>query len=84
MKITGLLVDYMIEMDPSYRNYVVMEKGKRVIYVVILRAIYGMLEASLLFYKKIRGDLEKIKFVFNPFKIRLKHKILFIIKFEDI
>ena len=76
MKITGLLVDYMIELDPSYRNYVVMEKGKRVIYVVILRAIYGMLEASLLFYKKIRGDLEKIKFVFNPYDPCVANKMI--------
>ena len=76
MKITGLLVDYMIEIDPSYRDYIVMENGKRVIYVVILRAIYGMLEASLLFYKKIRGDLEKVGFVFNPYDPCVANKMV--------
>src|SRR5210317_1889419 len=67
MKITGLLVDYMIELDPTYRDFVVRENGRRVIYVVILRAIYGMLEASLLWYKKLRADLETQGFKFNPY-----------------
>ena len=51
MKITGLLVDMLIELDPRYWDYVVKENGKRVIYVRVLRAIYGMLEASMLWYK---------------------------------
>ena len=57
MKITGSLVDMMIKIDPTYRDYVVMENGKRVIYVQVLRAIYGMLEAGMLWYKKLRADL---------------------------
>ena len=28
MKITGLVVDYLIELDPNYRKYVVMERGQ--------------------------------------------------------
>ena len=67
MKITGLLVDMLIKLDPRYRDYVVKENGKRVIYVRVLRAIYGMLEASMLWYKKLRGDLEAIGFEFNPY-----------------
>ena len=68
MKITGLVVNYLLELDPNYRKFVVMERGRRVIYVVILRAIYGATVSSLLWYKKLRGDLEKEgKFVFNPY-----------------
>ena len=76
MKITGLLVDYMIQLDPEYRKYVVYENGKRVIYVVILRAIYGMLEASLLWYKKLRGDLEAYGFEFNPYDPCIANKMV--------
>ena len=76
MKITGLLVDMMIRLDPSYRNYVVMENGKRVIYVRVLRAIYGMLEASMLWYKKLRGDLEAEGFEFNPYDGCVANKIV--------
>ena len=32
-----------------------------------LKAIYGMLHSSLLFYKKWRGDLEGAGFVVNPY-----------------
>ena len=76
MKITGLLVDYMIQLNPMYRDYVVYENGRRVIYVVILRAIYGMLEASLLWYKKLRGDLENYGFVFNPYDPCIANKMV--------
>ena len=51
MKIIGSLVDMMIKIYPTYRNFVVMENGKRVIYVQVLRAICGMLEAGILWYK---------------------------------
>ena len=67
MKITGILVRYMTELDPRYRDYVVYENGKKVIYVVVLRAIYGMLVAGLLFYKKLKKDLEAIDFKFNSY-----------------
>ena len=68
MKITGVLVDILIKVAPNeYTGSVVMEKGQKVIYVKILRAIYGMLESALVWYKKFRKDLESIRFVFNPY-----------------
>ena len=45
----------------------VFENGKILIYVAVLRAIYGMIVAFLLFYKKFCGDLENIGFEFNPY-----------------
>ena len=39
----------------------------KVIYLEILRVIYGMLEASILWYKKFRKDLESVGFKFNPY-----------------
>ena len=42
MKITGVLVDLMVEMAPEiYGPYVVYEKGKKVIYVQVLRPYTG-------------------------------------------
>ena len=61
--ITGVLVDMLLELgSDTYRKYVVFENGKKVIYVVVLREIYVMLVAALLFYKKFRVDLENIGF----------------------
>ena len=68
MKITGVLVDYLIEIAPEvYGPYVVYQNGKKVLYVQVLKALYGMLVASLLWYKKFRSDLEGIGFKFNPY-----------------
>ena len=53
MKITGILVDMLTKLDPElYGPYVVFEKGSKVLYVQVLKAIYGILQAALLWYKK--------------------------------
>jgi Reverse transcriptase (RNA-dependent DNA polymerase) len=68
MKITGVLVDMLVQMAPDvYGPYVVMEKGRKVLYVIVLKAIYGMLDAALLWYEKFRKDLEGHGFEFNPY-----------------
>ena len=44
MKTIGVLVDILLELDSkTYGKNVVFENGKKVIYVVVLRAIYGIL-----------------------------------------
>jgi hypothetical protein len=68
MKITGVLVEMLVELNPQlYGPHVVYEKRGKVLYVRVLRAIYGMLEAALLWYKKFRGELEEVGFKFNPY-----------------
>jgi len=49
MKITGVLVDLLVKIAPEiYGPYVVLEDGKKVLYVQILMVLYGMLMAALL------------------------------------
>jgi hypothetical protein len=68
MKITGVLVDLLVKITPElYGPFVMLEKGKRVIYLQLMKALYGMLVAALLWYKKFRGDLETEGYVFNPY-----------------
>jgi hypothetical protein len=68
MKITGVLVDMLVEINPTlYGPYVVFEKREKVLYVQVLRAIYGMLLAALLWYRTFRGELEPVVFKFNPY-----------------
>ena len=68
MKSTGVLVELLVKLAPNvYGDYVVHEKGKKVLYVEVLRALYGMLVAALLWYKTLRKDLEDIGFDFNPY-----------------
>ena len=76
MKITGSLVNILTDMDPEMRKYVVKENGKRVIYTVVLRAIYGMLQSSLLWYNQFRGDLEERGFKFNEYDPCIANKMV--------
>jgi hypothetical protein len=64
MKITGMLVDMLVHINPElYVPVVVLENRKKVLYVEVLKAIYGMLEAALLWYKTFRKDLEDNGFI---------------------
>ncbi len=65
MKVTGVLVDMLVELNPLFASFVTKENNRKVIYVVVLKALYGMLIASLLWYQKFRKDLESIGFKFN-------------------
>jgi hypothetical protein len=72
MKIRGSLVDILLEICPGvYDDFVVYEgKGKqKVVYVQMLMALYGMMIASILYYKKFRKDIESIGFEVNPYDI---------------
>ena len=66
MKMRGRIVNWLIELNPTeYLGKVVYEKGQKVLYLEVLRALYGMLIVSLQWYCKIRSHLEAIGFVFN-------------------
>jgi hypothetical protein len=68
MKITGVLVNMLVNINPElYGPAIVLENCKKVLYVEVLKAMYGMLEAALLWYKTFRKDLKDIGFVFNPY-----------------
>ena len=68
MKITGVLVDILIQLAPKlYGPAVVYKKNNKVLYVQVLHTIYGMLQSALLWYKRLRSDMEKQDFVFNPY-----------------
>ena len=51
LKITGQFVDIVCEVNPEFKQDVRYENGKKVLYVRILKAIYGMIESALLWYE---------------------------------
>ena len=76
-KITGVLVDLLIEMVPEvYVPCVVFENGRKVLYVQILISLYGILISSLLWYNQFKLDIEKQGFKFNPYDAFVANKIL--------
>jgi hypothetical protein len=68
MKIRGVLVDMLVEMCPEiYQDFVVTHGKEKILYVRMLKALYGMLVASLLYYKKFVKDIKSIGFILNPY-----------------
>ena len=77
MKIRGTLLEILVEMYPEkYSEYVVEEGGRRTLYVVMLKALYGMIMSSLLYYLKFKGDLEEIGFQINPYDPCVANRIV--------
>jgi hypothetical protein len=63
-------------MDPVYRDFVVMEGNQKVLYVHITKAIYGLLESAMLFYKKLMVDLKKYGFKLNLYDPCVTNKMV--------
>ena len=77
LKVTGMLVDLMVAMAPElYGPYVVFENGQKVLYLQLLLALYGMLIAALLWYRKFSGDLKSIGFEMNPYDPCVANRII--------
>jgi len=77
MKIRGTLLEILIEIYPEkYSEYIVEEDGRRTLYVVMLKALYGMMMSSLLYYLKFREDLEGIGFLVNPYDPCVANRIV--------
>ena len=77
MKVRGELANILVETSPElYKKYLVYEKGVPVLYLEILKALYGMLESSLLFYKKLVKDLKDEGFELNPYDPCVANKMI--------
>ncbi len=69
MVLKGELADMMVQIVPQvYRKYVMVDKkGTPILYVKLQKALYGLMRASLLFYRKLRKELEDYGFKINPY-----------------
>ena len=66
----------MFEVNPEYEQYVIKENGKKVLYVKILRAIYGCIESALLWYELYAKTLKGMGFKLNPYDRCVANKII--------
>ena len=67
MKFTGDTVRILCEMNPEHRKYVVIEGNTEVLYVRLVKALYGCVKSALLWYKLFSETLQKMGFVLNPY-----------------
>ena len=78
MLLRGKLAEIMVQVDPTmYRKYVPYSpNGQVMLYVILIKAIYGMLRAAILFYKRLRSDLENMGFKINPYDPCVANKMV--------
>jgi hypothetical protein len=69
MVLIGELCELMVRVNPKiYRRYVTTDKrGNPVLYVQLYKSMYGLLRSALLFYRKLRAELEAFGFIINPY-----------------
>jgi hypothetical protein len=60
MVLKGELADMMVQIAPqAYRKYMTVDrKGTPILYMKLQKALYGLMRASLLFYRKLRKELK--------------------------
>ena len=58
MKLRGDFVDIMCQVNPDYEQYVRYENGGNVLYLLVLRVIYGCIDPRLLWYNLFSITLE--------------------------
>ena len=77
MKIKGQLAHILVEVAPEiYEEYLTEEDGVPVLYVELLKALYRMMESSLLFYKKLVKDIQEQGFKVNPYDPCMVNKMV--------
>ena len=78
MVIRGKLAQMLCDIAPdTYKKYMTRDRnGNPVLYVKLLKALYGLMEASLMFYQKLLKDLNAKGFVVNPYDPCVANKVI--------
>jgi Reverse transcriptase (RNA-dependent DNA polymerase) len=67
MRLAGKMVELLLRIAPGFEHYVVIEGDQRVLYVLLLKALYGTMRAALLFWRKLTSKLQGWGFETNPY-----------------
>ena len=79
MLLTDKVVSLSAQLQPEelYRKCVIKsKKGEPMMYVKLLKALYGLLKSALLFYKKLAGEFTEMGFQIIPYDPCITKKIV--------
>jgi hypothetical protein len=75
MKLEGTMAELLVLLDPElYKKYVQTRNNKMVLYVKLKKALYGTLQAALLFWKLLSQELKNMGFEVNPYYVCVMNK----------
>ena len=70
LKLEGDMVDLMVQVDlDKYSKFVRYEHGKKVLYLRVLKALYGCIKSGLLWYNMFTNTLKGKCFIINPYDL---------------
>ena len=78
MVFEGDMVDYMVQTNPTkYAKFVHANKrGKKVLYVQLIKALYGCIQSAMLWWKLLTSTLVDEGFTVNPYDSYVANKIM--------
>lgn len=77
MRFTGKMVELLLEIDRGmYEPCIVVERGEKVMYVELLKALYGTLRAARLFWEKLSAKLREWGFTMNQYDSCVANKVI--------
>ena len=77
LKLEGEIAELLVKVDATYAEFVTYENGKMVIYTELSKALYGTLQAALLFWKNLSEFLINDQgFEVNPYDWCVVNKVI--------
>eukprot|EP00957_Ditylum_brightwellii_P088508 6741259-Ditylum_brightwellii.AAC.1 len=68
LKIEGSMVELLMKIKHElYYKHLRSERGKSVFYILLQRALYGNIEAALLFWENLAETFQEWGFEINPY-----------------
>ena len=69
LQLVGKAVNIMCQVNPKYEKFVVIENGKKVLDLQLLKALYGCVQFALLWYNLFTSTLVRMGFKLNPYNL---------------
>ena len=76
IKLVGEEVELICKLNPEYRKYIMWERGKKVLYLQLIKALYGCIKSALLWYECFTKCLLNIGFKLNKYDPCVANKMI--------
>ena len=76
IRFEGKMIDIICKINPEFDNLVVIENGKKVLYLRLNKALYGCVVSSLLWYELFSKTLKQMGFEINPYDMCVANKMV--------
>ena len=76
VKLTGDAVDIMCKVNKKYIPFIAREKGRKVMYVRLRKALYGCIQSAILWYSTFKYCLTELDFKTNKYNLCVVNTII--------